>query len=407
MAGTYISLPPSSGSSAFWGDAVANLAALPATGTIGEVRLTIDTRILYEWNGAAWVALSVATPVAGPASSTDNAIARFDGTTGQVIQNSAVTIADTSGNMAGVGTISSAEITSSSLTASRALVSGASKEIQSSSVTATEIGYVSGVTSAIQTQLGTKITGPGSSTDTAIVRYSGTGGVTALNSGVLIDGSNNVTGAATVQTPIVQGGTAGSGTLTLKSTTNATKGKIIFGSASAYDEVNDRLGLGTTSPGKRLDVQGGLTRLSTTTSPVASVYDLSVQNLGSSSVWLEMINSGGAGSAGSFFGLSGNWFQIWNFQGGDISFFAGTSGGSSPERMRIAGNGNVGIGASPTASTALGVTSTTGALLVPRMTTTQKNALTGINGMIVYDTTLDLFYGYTAGAWAALQGWGS
>lgn len=38
-------------------------------------------------------------------------------------------------------------------TASRALVSGADKKIQASSVTSTELGYVSGVTSAIQTQL--------------------------------------------------------------------------------------------------------------------------------------------------------------------------------------------------------------------------------------------------------------
>lgn len=43
--------------------------------------------------------------VVGPASATDNAIARFDLATGKLIQNSVVTIADTTGNMAGVGTI--------------------------------------------------------------------------------------------------------------------------------------------------------------------------------------------------------------------------------------------------------------------------------------------------------------
>lgn len=43
------------------------------------------------------------------------------------------------------------------LTASRALVTGASSELAASAVTATELGYVSGVTSAIQTQLGTKV----------------------------------------------------------------------------------------------------------------------------------------------------------------------------------------------------------------------------------------------------------
>lgn len=37
--------------------------------------------------------------VVGPASATDNAIARFDTTTGKLIQNSAVTIADTTGNI--------------------------------------------------------------------------------------------------------------------------------------------------------------------------------------------------------------------------------------------------------------------------------------------------------------------
>jgi hypothetical protein len=37
--------------------------------------------------------------VVGPASATDNAIARFDGTTGKLIQNSAATIADTTGDI--------------------------------------------------------------------------------------------------------------------------------------------------------------------------------------------------------------------------------------------------------------------------------------------------------------------
>lgn len=43
--------------------------------------------------------------VVGPGSATDNAIARFDTTTGKLIQNSVVTIADSTGNMAGVGTL--------------------------------------------------------------------------------------------------------------------------------------------------------------------------------------------------------------------------------------------------------------------------------------------------------------
>lgn len=52
-----------------------------------------------------WATPAGSGDVSGPASSTDNAIARFDSTTGTVIQNSVVTIADTTGNMAGVGTL--------------------------------------------------------------------------------------------------------------------------------------------------------------------------------------------------------------------------------------------------------------------------------------------------------------
>jgi hypothetical protein len=54
---------------------------------------------------------------------------------------------------------------------------------------------------------------------------------------------------------IINGGTASGNNLTLQSTSNATKGKILFGT-SAYDEVNNRLGIGTTSPAERLTVNG-------------------------------------------------------------------------------------------------------------------------------------------------------
>tara|TARA_B100001939_G_scaffold179644_1_gene154932 strand:+ start:552 stop:2210 length:1659 start_codon:yes stop_codon:yes gene_type:complete len=53
----------------------------------------------------------------------------------------------------GASTIASAD-----LTASRALESNASGKVAVSSVTSTELGYLSGVSSAIQTQLGTKLT---------------------------------------------------------------------------------------------------------------------------------------------------------------------------------------------------------------------------------------------------------
>ena len=51
-------------------------------------------------------------------------------------------------------------IASSNLTASRALVSNSSGKVAVSDVTSTELGYLDGVTSAIQTQLNGKMTSP-------------------------------------------------------------------------------------------------------------------------------------------------------------------------------------------------------------------------------------------------------
>jgi hypothetical protein len=68
-------------------------------------------------------------------------------------------------------------------------------------------------------------------------------------------------------------------------------------------------------------------------------------------------------------------------------------------------NSRVGIGTnSPIVSSKLDITSTTGALVVPRMTAAQRTALTAANGMIVYDTTNLAFYFYENGAWVTGSG---
>lgn len=73
-------------------------ASLPdQTGNAGKF-LTTDG------STASWGTPAGSGDVVGPASATDNAIARFDTTTGKLIQNSAVTVSDT-GAMAGVTSI--------------------------------------------------------------------------------------------------------------------------------------------------------------------------------------------------------------------------------------------------------------------------------------------------------------
>ncbi len=72
---------------------------------------------------------------------------------------------------------------------------------------------------------------------------------------------------------------------------------------------------------------------------------------------------------------------------------------------------SVGINTTPTATAALDVSSTTKGMLVPRMTTTQRNNIATANsvsvpatGLMVYDITLNAFYFYNGTAWTAVGG---
>jgi hypothetical protein len=62
--------------------------------------------------------------------------------------------------------------------------------------------------------------------------------------------------------------------------------------------------------------------------------------------------------------------------------------------------GDIGIGTtSPATSAGLEISSTTKALLVSRMNTTERNALTAAAGMIIFNTTTSKFQGYDGSAW--------
>ena len=99
----------------------------------------------------------MAGTVAGPASATDNGVARFDGTTGKLIQNSIVTISD-------VGVVANASIDTATNTISNIANSNIASaaaidatKIANGTVSNAEFQYLDGVTSAIQTQLNAKV----------------------------------------------------------------------------------------------------------------------------------------------------------------------------------------------------------------------------------------------------------
>lgn len=106
--------------------------------------LGVNSSNAITFNGV--VLATGAGDVAGPGGATDNAVARFDGATGKIIQNSSGT------TLSDADILTTTGIILNGLTASRLMVTDGSKNLAISAVTATEAGYLAGVTSAIQTQ---------------------------------------------------------------------------------------------------------------------------------------------------------------------------------------------------------------------------------------------------------------
>jgi hypothetical protein len=77
--------------------------------------------------------------------------------------------------------------------------------------------------------------------------------------------------------------------------------------------------------------------------------------------------------------------------------------GTITERMRLLSNGNLGIGGTPNANAILDVASTTKAFMPPRMTTTQRDAIsTPTEGMVIYNLTTHVLDFYNGTAWGAV-----
>lgn len=218
------------------------------------------------------------------------------------------------------------------------------------------------------------------------------------------------TGAPSLNTSLtvstIYGNNTSGSTLTLLSTSHATKGKINMGT-SAYDEVNNRFGINTTSPLERLQVtsdaatlRGMFSCFSATSTDYTTLYLLKGRG---TNVGPTAISSGDVIGSLRFVGQNGSGVGNYNttsmIEGVAAGNFTSTSSPSNmvfyttpsasvtmAERMRIDLNGNVGIGVTPNAAALLDVSSTTkGAAPFPRMTTSQRNAIASpFAGLTIY-----------------------
>jgi hypothetical protein len=259
-------------------------------------------------------------------------------------------------------------------------------------------GTATAGTAPIKLTSGTNLTTP----EAGAIEYDGTSFFGTPSSATRYNFLMNNLGLAGGQT--VVGGTASGNNLTFSSTSNATKGKILFGT-SAYDEVNNRLGIGTTSPVASLDVISPSGGAGTGIRLIQAANNV-IQPFSYTSIDFTVPTTG---LIGQFFATASNYSNpsvnlaanstgliSWHTNGQLLLGAAGSNGyisfdtggyGYSNERMRILANGNVGIGqTSPTAVLHIKAgTATAGT--APLKLTSGTNLTTPENGTFEFDGT--------------------
>ncbi len=179
------------------------------------------------------------------------------------------------------------------LTASRAVATGSSSELAASATTATELGYVSGVTSAIQTQMNLKA-------PLASPTFTGTVTTPATASRALVTGSSSELAAATTtatEIGYVNGVTSAIQTQINTKKTDFTSSQVLCDTPNGHGSGSTKIRRYTnaTTTGTDITRASDSTLGDTFTINTAGVYALSVSD---------------ASTAGGFIGFSVNSNQL-------------------------------------------------------------------------------------------------
>jgi hypothetical protein len=279
-----------------YNSATASQVPLAANLSQGELAINVTDKKLYTKDSGGNVILIASNggDVTGPATATDNAIARFDATTGRLIQNSVVTIADTTGNMAGVGTLTATTVnaalngtlgatTPSTVAATTISASGVSTFSAGSAgapaittagdtntgmffPAADTIAFSEGGTESMRIDssgnLGLGVTPSVWKTGTKAIEIGSTGSALYSYASNLLTLVNNATFngtnwiySQTGQPPSLY--TLSAGTHYWDRAVAGTAGNAVSLITSMILDSSGNLGIGTTSPGAKLDIQTG------------------------------------------------------------------------------------------------------------------------------------------------------
>ena len=220
-------------------------------------------------------------------------------------------------------------------------------------------------------------------------------------SGATTDGTN-------IFAPILYGGSAANDDITIHGTSNATR-------TTSYVNLQPSggyVGIGTSTPSYPLHVVSSFnTQLvvqGTTSSAGQGAFYLTNDRAAFATYGGFLIGSS-AGNIGNLFGVS-RADKLFMFADGasNLGMYVGTLqaqpfviGTNNVERLRVNSTGEVSIGGTAVTSGLLDLQSTSKGLLVPRMTNTQRNAISSpATSLMIYQTDGTAgFYYYNGAAW--------
>jgi hypothetical protein len=234
----------------------ANLAAFPVSGETGKIYVALDTDKIYRWSGSMYIEISP--------SEVNSVFGRSGAVTAQNGDYTASQVTNVpAGGIAAVTVQAAIDELDSEKFNSADFSSSFDSEFATKSTTDLAEGSNLYFTDEkAQDAVGTILV------DSATVDFTYDDGVPSISASVIQSGIDHGSISGLLDDDHTQyalldgrsggqeliGGIDASDDLSLSSTSDATKGKILLGDSSAFDEENDRLAIGSVSPDSVLDL---------------------------------------------------------------------------------------------------------------------------------------------------------
>ena len=188
--------------------------------------------------------------VVGPASATDNAVVRFDGTTGKLVQNSAVTVADTTGDITG-GKYNGLTVTTTTgtLTITNGKTLAASNTLTLAGTDSTTMTFPSTSASIARTDAGQTFTGTQTFSSPIAVGSGGTGLSATPTNGQIDIGNGTGFTRATLTAGSGISITNGAGSISIAATGGSPGGsttQVQYNNAGSFGGITNATTDGTT-----------------------------------------------------------------------------------------------------------------------------------------------------------------